>query len=107
MIITGLIGALVISDYKWGYFTGGCIAMLFVFYQLVVPGRSSARAISQAAYEAYFRSAIILSVLWFLYPIAWVSYSAGAFFVCKLPLTARYVFRVSLTVVTTSLPTPR
>ncbi|KAK9893679.1 family A G protein-coupled receptor-like protein [Cystobasidium minutum MCA 4210] len=71
MIITGLIGALVVSDYKWGYFAGGCIAMLVVFYQLIVPGRASAKAISQAAYDSFFRSALVLSVLWFLYPIAW------------------------------------
>lgn len=74
MIITGLIGALVVSDYKWGYYAGGCVAMLFVFYQLIIPGRTSAKAINQAAYDAYFRSALVLSVLWFLYPIAWVSF---------------------------------
>lgn len=73
MIITGLIGSLVISDYKWGYYAGGCVAMLFVFYMLIVPGRSSARAINQAAYDSYFKSALLLSVLWFLYPVAWVS----------------------------------
>lgn len=73
MIITGLIGGLVVSQYKWAYFAGGCVAMFFVFYQLIGPGRSSAKAISSQAYNAYFRSALVLSVLWFLYPIAWVS----------------------------------
>lgn len=73
MIITGLIGGLVVSEYKWAYFTGGCVAMLFVFYQLIGPGRASAKAISAQAYDAYFKSALVLSVLWFLYPIAWVS----------------------------------
>lgn len=26
MIITGLIGALVVSSYKWGFYTFGCVA---------------------------------------------------------------------------------
>lgn len=34
MIITGLIGALVVSSYKWGFFTFGCAAMLFVSLHL-------------------------------------------------------------------------
>lgn len=71
MIIGGLIGALVSSSYKWGYFTGGCIAMFYVFWALVFPARANAKAISAEAHTAYVRSAGVLAILWLLYPIAW------------------------------------
>jgi bacteriorhodopsin len=32
MVVTGLVGALVKSSYKWGFFTFGCAAFLFVAY---------------------------------------------------------------------------
>ena len=32
LVITGLVGALVHSDYKWGYYTFGCSALLYVWY---------------------------------------------------------------------------
>ncbi|KAL9937827.1 hypothetical protein V8E36_003372 [Tilletia maclaganii] len=71
MIITGLIGALVPSTYKWGFFTIGCVAMLFVFWILYGPARTSAAAISRENGKIYFQGAIVLSALWFMYPIAW------------------------------------
>ena len=71
MIIAGLIGALVPTSYKWGYYTGGCIAMLYIFWTLIIPARANARALGDHAHGAYIKSALLLSVLWFLYPIAW------------------------------------
>lgn len=47
--------------------------MIFVAYQLLFPARTAAKGISSTAHSAYFSSALVLSVLWFLYPIAWVS----------------------------------
>jgi len=71
MIIGGLIGALVPSVYKWGYFTGACIAQFFIAYQLLFPGRKAANAISSHNGHQYMVNTIILLVLWFLYPVAW------------------------------------
>ncbi|GAA98349.1 uncharacterized protein L969DRAFT_46108 [Mixia osmundae IAM 14324] len=71
MIVTGLVGALVASQYKWGYFTFGCVAMLYVFWTLVGPARSAARAVSTENHSAYVKGALTLSFLWLLYPIAW------------------------------------
>ncbi|KAN0064830.1 hypothetical protein ACQY0O_001887 [Thecaphora frezii] len=71
MIITGLIGALVPSRYKWGYFTFGCVAMLYVFWVIFVPGLKSASHLGPEFKKAYLYSAVMLSTLWFLYPIAW------------------------------------
>ncbi|PWN51080.1 family A G protein-coupled receptor-like protein [Violaceomyces palustris] len=71
MIITGLVGALVQSTYKWGYFTMGCVAMFYVFYVLYGPGLKSAGALGAEYKKAYLYSTSILCFLWFIYPIAW------------------------------------
>lgn len=71
MIIAGLIGALVRSSYKWGYFTGSCVALLYVTWVLLFPARANARAISAQAHRAYFTSAAFLCFLWLLYPVCW------------------------------------
>ncbi|KJZ75184.1 hypothetical protein HIM_05378 [Hirsutella minnesotensis 3608] len=42
MIITGLVGALVKSSYKWGYFAFGSAAFLAVVWNLVFTGRKHA-----------------------------------------------------------------
>lgn len=69
MVVAGLIGALVPTRYKWGYFAGGCVALFYVTWALIFPGRANARALGAEAYKAYMSSAVILSFLWFLYPI--------------------------------------
>lgn len=71
MIETGLIGSLVESQYKWGFFVFGCIAMLLVFYDLYFVGWTSAKKLDQGLGKRYMHGAIMLSFLWFLYPIAW------------------------------------
>lgn len=70
MIVTGLVGALVESSYKWGLFTFGCVAMLHVFYILYGPGRKSAYALGDDFGKAYTSGAVVLSFLWFLYPVS-------------------------------------
>lgn len=95
MIITGLIGALAQSSYKWGYYAFGCAAMFYIFWALVFPARKCAYAISAEAGRAYTKSAAILLVLWIshfhspqmaapssfplhlLYPIAWAVADGG------------------------------
>lgn len=71
MIITGLIGALVVSSYKWAYFTFGDVALVYIWFVLFGPARSSAGAISAAHQKSFTSSAALLSFLWLLYPIAW------------------------------------
>jgi len=71
MIITGLVGALVHSQYKWGFYVFGCVAMFMVFYTLIFSARKAALAIGEDVHKAYIRSALTLSFLWFLYPVAW------------------------------------
>jgi len=71
MVITGLVGALIPSSYKWGYWTFGMFAFFFVFYQLVVVGRTHARALGAAPSKTFMRCGVLTLGIWALYPIAW------------------------------------
>ncbi|VDB91877.1 unnamed protein product [Peniophora sp. CBMAI 1063] len=71
MIITGLIGSLVASAYKWAFFTGGMLALFYIWAVLIGGARTSAHLISPAAGRAFTGSALYLSFIWLLYPIAW------------------------------------
>jgi bacteriorhodopsin len=71
MVVTGLCGALVKSSYKWGYFTFGCFAFLFVAYTVVFEGRTHARVIGADVTNVYTLCGVWTISLWFLYPIAW------------------------------------
>jgi bacteriorhodopsin len=53
MIITGLVGALVVSEYKWGYFAFGCFALVYIVYQLVWEARLHARAYGRDIERAF------------------------------------------------------
>ncbi|SCZ90620.1 BZ3500_MvSof-1268-A1-R1_Chr9g10899 [Microbotryum saponariae] len=70
MIVTGLLGALVSSKYKWGLFFG-CVAELYIWWMLLLPARKSANNLGGSFPKMYATSASILSALWLLYPVAW------------------------------------
>ncbi|CAK3775450.1 family A G -coupled receptor [Lecanosticta acicola] len=71
MIITGLIGALVASDYKWGYYVFGCVALFPILYVLVWEARKHANNISREAGQAFLYCGSLTALLWTFYPIAW------------------------------------
>ena len=71
MVVTGLIGALVHSSYKWGYYVFGCIAFLFVAWTVVFEGRTHAAALGSDINKVYTICGCWTIGLWFLYPIAW------------------------------------
>jgi len=71
MIITGLIGALVQSTYKWGFFTFGCVALFYIWWVLAGPARVSALALGPEYQRTFTHSAFYLSFIWLLYPVAW------------------------------------
>lgn len=71
MIEVGLIGALVPTSYKWGLFAFGCAAQVYIVYSLLFPARTSAKLIGADVHKSYIVSAVVLNVLWILYPIAW------------------------------------
>jgi len=71
MIVTGLVGALVTSQYKWGLFAFGCAAEAYIWYVLLGPARASATRLGPDFKQAYLGSAAVLSFLWLLYPVCW------------------------------------
>ncbi|KAI4594464.1 ion channel activity [Pestalotiopsis sp. 9143b] len=71
MIVCGLIGALTRTSYKWGFWTFGMAAFFYVIYNLLGTGRSHASALGGAPKKTYMLCGVMLTFLWFLYPIAW------------------------------------
>lgn len=71
MIIGGLVGALVVSSYKWGYYTFACLALFYIWWVLIGPARSTAGVIGAEYKKSFTISAALLSFVWLLYPIAW------------------------------------
>jgi len=106
MIITGLIGALVKSRYKWGYYTIGCVAMFYVFYNIAWEGRKHAKKLGKEPYRVYMGCGVLTLFLWTLYPIAWglceggnvISSDSEAIFYGILDLCAKPVFSIMLIV---------
>ncbi|ESZ89976.1 hypothetical protein SBOR_9638 [Sclerotinia borealis F-4128] len=71
MIITGLVGALVSSSYKWGYFVFAMVALFGIAYNVLFIGAKHAKALGTAVNKVYWTCGGITMFLWFLYPIAW------------------------------------
>ncbi|PNS19577.1 Opsin-1 [Sphaceloma murrayae] len=100
MIITGLIGALVSSSYKWGYFAFGNAALVYVLYVLVWEARRHANAMGSDVGRVFLICGALTSFLWTLYPIAWgiseggnvINANSEAFFYGVLDVLAKPVF---------------
>ena len=100
MIVTGLVGALVRSSYKWGYFVFGCVALLWIVYVLVWEARKHANAMGSDVGKAFLYCGSLTAFLWTLYPIAWavceganiITPDSEAVFYGVLDLLAKPVF---------------
>ncbi|KAL8941900.1 MAG: hypothetical protein Q9216_001973 [Gyalolechia sp. 2 TL-2023] len=71
MIITGLVGALVQSSYKWAYFVFGCVAFFWVAWTVTFTARKHAIGLGTDISKTYTICGVWTIFLWFLYPIAW------------------------------------
>jgi len=104
MIVTGLVGALISSRYKWGYWVFGTAALFFVAYNIVIVGRQHTKRLSTRAQSTYLYCGALTIFLWFLYPIAWglceggniISPDSEAVFYGILDLLAKPVFGAML-----------
>lgn len=96
MIICGLIGGLVPSEYKWAFYVFGCVAMLWVFWNLL----SGIKSAEQVGGSKHRRNYLILIswilVLWSIYPIAW-GLCEGA---NVIPVTGEMIFYGILDILT-------
>jgi bacteriorhodopsin len=71
MVVTGLVGALVRSTYKWGYYAFGCAALFYIVYMLAWEARRHANAMGKDVGRAFLYCGALTTFLWMLYPIAW------------------------------------
>lgn len=71
MVVSGLIGALVHTTYKWGFFAFGCAALLYIWWNMMGPARASSFALGSPFKSAFTISTGWLSFLFLLYPISW------------------------------------
>lgn len=71
MVVTGLVGALVSSSYKWGYFVFGCFALAYIVFTLVWDARKHANLMGKDVGRAFLYCGSLTSFLWILYPVAW------------------------------------
>jgi len=100
MIVTGLVGALVRSSYKWGYFVFGCVALFYIIWVLVWEGRRHANVLGKDVGRCFTMCGSLTALLWILYPIAWgvceggnvISPDSEAVFYGILDLIAKPVF---------------
>lgn len=77
MVICGLVGALVHSDYKWGYYVFGCCALFYVWYVLLWHAPRCAFAAGETLRSSYMISAGFFSFMLITYPIAWACAEGG------------------------------
>lgn len=71
MVVTGLVGSLVSSSYKWGYFVFATVALVFIAWNVVFVARMHAAAIGPNVSRVFLICGIWTISLWFIYPIAW------------------------------------
>ena len=104
MIVTGLVGALTQTSYKWGYWVFGMFAFFYVVYTLVIDGRKHASVLGGAISRTYMMCGVLTIGVWFLYPIAWGLSEGGnvihpdgeAIFYGILDILAKPVFGIML-----------
>ncbi|THY24037.1 bacteriorhodopsin [Aureobasidium pullulans] len=104
MIVTGLVGALVKSRYKWGFWAFGTVAMFAIFWNLAIGGRKHAKHLGSDIARTYTICGRLTLFIWLCYPICWgVSEGANvnppdseAAFYGVLDFLAKPVFSVAL-----------
>jgi len=100
MIVTGLVGALVVSRYKFAYFAIGCVALFYIVYVLVFEARRHASRYGSDVNRCFTMCGSLTAFLWILYPIAWglceggnvISPDSEAIFYSILDFIAKPIF---------------
>jgi len=87
-----------------GFFTFGCVAMFYVFWNVGIEGRKHAKALGSDVHRVYVLCGVWTLFLWLLYPISWglceggnvISPDSEAAFYGALDFCAKPVFSVML-----------
>ncbi|KAI0818569.1 heat shock protein 30 [Irpex lacteus] len=71
VVVTGLVGALTPTTYKWGYFVMGIAGLFYIWSVLLFHGPSTTFAAGQGMRTGFIRGAGFAAFITMLYPIAW------------------------------------
>ncbi|KZT05427.1 heat shock protein 30 [Laetiporus sulphureus 93-53] len=77
VVITGLVGALVHSTYKWGYYTFGVSALFYIWFSLLWRAPSTTFADGGLVRRGYYLAAGYFSFMLITYPICWACAEGG------------------------------
>ncbi|EPT01407.1 hypothetical protein FOMPIDRAFT_1048847 [Fomitopsis schrenkii] len=77
IVVSGLIGALVHSTYKWGYYVFGVVALFYIWYVLLWHAPASSFAAGAEVRRGYYLAAGYFSFMLITYPIAWACAEGG------------------------------
>ncbi|PCH36592.1 heat shock protein 30 [Wolfiporia cocos MD-104 SS10] len=77
VVVCGLVGALVHSTYKWGYYVFGCTALLYIWYALLWHAPSSTFAAGGVVRRGYYLAAGYFAFMLITYPICWACAEGG------------------------------
>ncbi|KAI9454930.1 family A G protein-coupled receptor-like protein [Russula earlei] len=67
-VVTGLVGALTPTSYKWGFYVFGVLSLFYVVHALLFGGLRSRLVAHKTMYG---RFAGYTAVIWMLYPVCW------------------------------------
>ncbi|EIM87465.1 family A G protein-coupled receptor-like protein [Stereum hirsutum FP-91666 SS1] len=71
-VVVGLVGALVHSTYKWGYYVFAVFSLFYVFAHLIFhTGRNEFPSPTGRTHGAFLGTALLLSFIWTIYLIIW------------------------------------
>ncbi|KAI0785707.1 heat shock protein 30 [Abortiporus biennis] len=71
LVVSGLVGALVHSTYKWGFYVFGLASLFYIWYVLLWHGTRTTFAANGAFRTQYIAAASYLSFMLFTYPLCW------------------------------------
>ncbi|TCD68884.1 hypothetical protein EIP91_009434 [Steccherinum ochraceum] len=77
LTVSWLVGSLVPSTYKWGYYTFGCAALFYIWYVLLWLAPRTTFAAGGVFRPAYLRLATYFCFMLITYPIAWACAEGG------------------------------
>ncbi|EKM53781.1 uncharacterized protein PHACADRAFT_260297 [Phanerochaete carnosa HHB-10118-sp] len=71
LVVMGLVGALVPSTYKWGYYVFGAIALFYIWFVLLWQAPRCTFAEAGTLRKGYILSSAYLAFMLITYPICW------------------------------------
>ncbi|EGO00578.1 hypothetical protein SERLA73DRAFT_178420 [Serpula lacrymans var. lacrymans S7.3] len=71
LVVTGLVGALTTSSYKWGYFAFGLFSLFYLCYRLLGHSARFPFRAGAGSRTGFLVASSYLTFIWMLYPICW------------------------------------